>query len=95
MISTRKSARVAHSIRWLLWLLPVLALAQDNREAVSHLIILAIARQPESVDLARFYAAQRGVPADNIVALPMPVEESITWRQYHQRAWRGDRRGAT
>jgi uncharacterized protein (TIGR03790 family) len=50
-------------------------------------VILANSRQPESVDLARFYAEQRHVPAANIVALPLPEEESITWRQFIDQVW--------
>ncbi len=51
------------------------------------LIILANARQPESVALARFYAERRGVPAANIIALPLPETESITWRQFVDQVW--------
>lgn len=62
-------------------------------------VILANSRQAESVKLAEFYAEKRGVPRANIVALPLPEEESITWRQFidqvyqpvqdelHQRGW--------
>jgi uncharacterized protein (TIGR03790 family) len=73
--------------RWLLALLPLLAVAQDDPEAAARLVILANARQPESVELARFYAAQRHVPPGNIIALPMPAEESITWRQFIDQVW--------
>ncbi|MEN9404191.1 MAG: hypothetical protein RL091_2894, partial [Verrucomicrobiota bacterium] len=51
-------------------------------ELAARLVILANARQPESVALARFYAEQRGVPAANLIALPMPETETITWRQF-------------
>ena len=50
-------------------------------------VLLANSRQPESVALARFYAEQRGVPPANIVALPLPEEESITWRQFIDQVW--------
>lgn len=58
--------------------------AGDLEERV---VLLANSRQPESVALARFYAEQRGVPAANIVALPLPEEESITWRQFIDQVW--------
>jgi uncharacterized protein (TIGR03790 family) len=51
------------------------------------LVILANARQPESVALAKFYAGQRGVPEANIIALPLPEAESITWRQFIDQVW--------
>lgn len=51
------------------------------------IVIVANARQPESVDLARFYASQRGVPPANIVALPLPEMESITWRLFVDQVW--------
>jgi uncharacterized protein (TIGR03790 family) len=45
-------------------------------------VILANSRQPESVRLAEFYAAQRAVPPANIIALPLPEAENITWREF-------------
>lgn len=59
--------------------------AADGLE--QRVVILANSRQPESIALARFYAEQRGVPADNLVALPMPEAESITWRQFVDEVW--------
>ena len=58
--------------------------AGDLEERV---VLLANSRQPESVALARFYAEQRGVPPANIVALPLPEEESITWWQFIDQVW--------
>ncbi|HWA25676.1 MAG TPA: TIGR03790 family protein [Lacunisphaera sp.] len=56
-------------------------------DPVARVVILANVRQPESVELARFYAAQRGVPEANIVALPLPEDESITWRRFIDQVW--------
>lgn len=50
-------------------------------------VILANAARPESVELARTYAEKRGVPVANIVALPMPEEETVTWRQFIDQVW--------
>jgi uncharacterized protein (TIGR03790 family) len=58
----------------------ILHAAGDN--PADRVVILANSRQPESVGLAEFYAGQRGVPPANIVALPLPEAESITWRQF-------------
>ena len=57
----------------------VLPVAED---LAARVVILANSREPESVQLAEFYAGQRGVPAGNIVALPMPDGESVTWREF-------------
>ncbi len=62
-----------------------LTLRAEGPEA--HLVILANSRQPESVALAHFYAGSRGVPPANIIALPLPEEESITWRQFIDQVW--------
>lgn len=50
-------------------------------------VIVVNARQAESVRLGEFYAEQRGIPRANLVALPMPVEESITWREFVDQVW--------
>ncbi|MFI5336134.1 MAG: TIGR03790 family protein [Opitutales bacterium] len=50
-------------------------------------VILVNAREPESVELGEFYAAQRGIPTDNLIALPMPAEEDITWRRFIDEVW--------
>jgi uncharacterized protein (TIGR03790 family) len=51
-------------------------------DLAARVVILANSRQVESVRLAEFYAGQRGVPPANIVALPLPESESITWREF-------------
>ena len=48
----------------------------------ARVVILANSRQPESVRLAEFYAEKRAVPTANIIALPLPEAESITWREF-------------
>ncbi|HEY8994100.1 MAG TPA: TIGR03790 family protein [Lacunisphaera sp.] len=65
--------------------MPVATIRADDLSA--RLVILANSRQPESVALARFYAEQRHVPMANIIALPMPEEESVTWRQFIDQVW--------
>lgn len=64
---------------WLAVLGPSGAAADDLAERV---VILANASEPESVRLAEFYAEKRGIPPANIIALEMPVAESITWREF-------------
>jgi uncharacterized protein (TIGR03790 family) len=48
----------------------------------ANVLILANSAQEQSVSLARYYAQKRGIPEDNIVALPMPDAETIDWTQY-------------
>jgi uncharacterized protein (TIGR03790 family) len=84
-VSGRKSR---FSPRWLGVLLALtFALTLQAEGLEQRVVLLANSRQPESVALARFYAEQRGVPAANIVALPLPAEESITWRQFIDQVW--------
>jgi uncharacterized protein (TIGR03790 family) len=51
-------------------------------DLAARVIILANSRQPDSLRLAEFYAGKRGVPSANIVALPLPETEDITWREF-------------
>jgi uncharacterized protein (TIGR03790 family) len=56
-------------------------------DEAQRVVIFANAALPESVDLARHYAEKRGVPEANILALPMPAEETVTWRQFVDQVW--------
>ncbi|HEY0863222.1 MAG TPA: TIGR03790 family protein [Lacunisphaera sp.] len=70
-----------------LWvLLAVTALAQPD-DLAARVVILANSRQPESVRLAEFYAEKRAVPPANIIALPLPEAETITWREFIDQVW--------
>jgi len=72
-----------HLLAGLLGLLTVgsqAAVAPDNPAA--RVVIVANAREPASVGLAEFYADQRHIPRANIIALPLPETESITWREF-------------
>jgi uncharacterized protein (TIGR03790 family) len=48
----------------------------------NHVIILANAKSPESLAVAAHYAARRGVPANHIVRLELPVRENLTRQEY-------------
>lgn len=52
--------------------------AADKRVVV----VLANSADAESVSLARHYAESRGVPEQNIIALPMPQKETISWHEF-------------
>lgn len=66
-------------------LAPLLRATDDD--LASRTIILVNARQPESVALGEFYADQRGIPRANLVALPMPAEETIRWTDFVDQIW--------
>jgi uncharacterized protein (TIGR03790 family) len=57
----------------------------DNPAA--RVIILANAAQPESVQLARYYALRRDIPPANVIALPLPAEETIPWTAFIETVW--------
>lgn len=61
------------------WMVVSVASAED---LATRVVILANSRQTESVALAEHYAAAREIPRENIVALPLPETETITWRQF-------------
>lgn len=50
-------------------------------------VLLANSEDADSLRIARHYAAVRGVPTDNILALRLPLTESITWREFVMTLW--------
>ncbi len=48
-------------------------------------VILANSDQADSVALARAYAERRSIPTENIIAIPLPAEETIDWTTYISR----------
>lgn len=59
--------------------------ADENPAA--RVVLLANSADPDSLRVARHYAERRGVPAENIIALPMPLAEAITWREFVTAIW--------
>ena len=57
-------------------------LAADDSDLAKRVVVLANASEADSVRLARYYADQRGVPPDNIIALPMTADETIGWPEF-------------
>jgi uncharacterized protein (TIGR03790 family) len=51
-------------------------------DLAARVIVLANRDEPESVRLAEYYAAKRGVPKGNIIALNMPITETVGWRVF-------------
>ncbi len=77
---TARAVRAA-GVLGLLALLPGPAPAAPS-DLAKHLVVLANANEADSVALARYYAEKRGVPPANIIALPMPAAETITWPEF-------------
>lgn len=76
-------------ISLLVWVLaPVSARAATPADdPAAHTVILVNARQRDSVELGEFYAERRGIPRDNIIALPMPETETINRRDFIDQIW--------
>jgi len=56
-------------------------------DLASRVVILANADDADSIRIARHYAEQRGIPELNIVALPMPLGETISWKAFSIGIW--------
>lgn len=65
--------------------------ASAPTEAISELaqrvVIVANSDDPDSLRIARHYADVRGVPAANIIALKLPRNETISWREFIDQVW--------
>jgi uncharacterized protein (TIGR03790 family) len=70
-----------------LFLLALGTVAAAEGDLAARLVILANSSQPESVALAHYYAERRGVPAANIIALPLPEGETISWHEFVDRVY--------
>ncbi|MCZ6675068.1 MAG: TIGR03790 family protein [Verrucomicrobia bacterium] len=58
------------------WWLQVSAIDTEN------VVILVNSTDQESIDLGYYYALKRNVPTQNIIQLPLPAEEKISWESY-------------
>jgi len=56
--------------------------------AADNVVLVANSDAPDSVAIARHYAEVRGVPAANIIALKMPLEETVSWKEFVATIWR-------
>jgi uncharacterized protein (TIGR03790 family) len=63
------------------------AAAGDPGQLAARVVILANSDDPDSLRIARHYARVRAVPAENIIALPLPPAETITWREFVATLW--------
>jgi uncharacterized protein (TIGR03790 family) len=76
-----------------LWLFAAAAFIAAGARAsavgiADRVVIVANANAPDSIAIAKHYADVRGVPRENIVALGMPVAETISWKEFVTTIWR-------
>jgi uncharacterized protein (TIGR03790 family) len=57
----------------------------DPRAEGPQAVVVYNSRSPESRDLANHYAAQRGVPANQVFGFDLPTEETISRRDFNER----------
>lgn len=67
------------------WCLLAVPLQADDE--ASRMVLLVNEADPDSRKVAEYYAERRGVPLENIISLEMPVEETITWREFVLTIW--------
>ncbi|HYP16212.1 MAG TPA: TIGR03790 family protein, partial [Opitutus sp.] len=84
MSAVRKAGRV---LRLLVFALAAGALPALADDLALRVVLLANADDPDSLRVAQHYASARGVPADNIVALPMSRAETIGWSEFVNTLW--------
>jgi uncharacterized protein (TIGR03790 family) len=65
----------------------LLALPAPGSGLPERIVLVANADAPGSVDIARHYAEVRGVPQSNIIALRMPLTETISWKEFVTAIW--------
>jgi uncharacterized protein (TIGR03790 family) len=51
-------------------------------DEAARVVVVANSNDPESIELARYYADRRDIPRANIVSLDLPAGEEIDWHQY-------------
>lgn len=61
---------------------PATAAGASESERV---IVVANADDSESLEIAKHYMKARGVPAGNLVALPFPKEETVSWADFSEK----------
>ena len=61
---------------------PAWVRAESEGPLAACVVVLANASSEASLKLARHYVKRRGIPVENIVALPMTTAETINWREF-------------
>jgi uncharacterized protein (TIGR03790 family) len=58
------------------------AVPESSAPEGQRVVVVANSADPDSCALAEYYAAARGIPAGNIVALPLPTAETVKWPEF-------------
>jgi len=82
---SRRALRRLPRILCLLILAATATLRADDLSA--RVVVLANRDDPDSLAVAQHYLQARGVPAENLIALPMPRAETILWPEFIQTIW--------
>lgn len=59
----------------------------ESTAVARRVVILANRADSESLRLAEHYRSRRGVPAANVIALPMSLDETIGWPEFVRTVW--------
>lgn len=61
--------------------------AEEISDESARVVVVANSDDPESLDVAAHYMRVRGIPEGNLVALPMPTKETVSWREFGERVF--------
>jgi uncharacterized protein (TIGR03790 family) len=82
----RSEVRLLHLVLGLVLLLSGWR-SQAAEDRGANVVLLANSEDPGSLRIAKNYAELRGVPAKNILAIPMPQAETISWPEFVGLIW--------
>lgn len=51
-------------------------------DAASRVFVVAASNDADSIELAEYYMSRRGIPAENLIALALPTEETVSWKSF-------------
>lgn len=83
--AARRKGGACAAVLFLFLVLGAGAAAADDLAA--RVVLLANSEDRDSVRVAEHYAEKRGVPRENIVALPMSRAETISWSEFIGTVW--------
>jgi uncharacterized protein (TIGR03790 family) len=86
LIRAEASPRIGVGLLSALAALAAAACASASGPA-GRVVIVANSMAQDSVAIAQHYASVRGVPAANIIALRMPISETISWKEFVAEVW--------
>lgn len=59
-----------------------IAISSLAADEVDRVVVVVNANEPDSAAIAAYYCRKRGIPEANIIALQMPIKETITVREF-------------